>query len=155
MPRTREPCSDTALCIARLGDVSPSACSPPLISHECDELCSKGLLLGEGIGPKAQILSYSGLKEQESSGLGSTAGVLCDITAAEFAPRPRGNTLQAGTLHMWEAPALALFPNRSQPHPALENGDGQLAKAAVLSHRASARLRCVPAPLGLGRAPGA
>lgn len=46
------------------------------------------------------------------------------FTAAEFAPRPGGNTLQAGTLHALEAMALALLPNARQPHPALENRDG-------------------------------
>lgn len=84
----------------------------------------RGLPLTEGIGPKAQIHIYFSLNGQERSGPGVTAGVLCSITVAEFAPHPRGNTLQAGTLHMWEAAALALLPNMFQPHPALENGDG-------------------------------
>lgn len=42
--------------------------------------------------------------------------------------------LQAGTLHTWEATALLLLPNTSQPHTALENGDGQLTNAAFNSH---------------------
>lgn len=80
--------------------------------------------LDAGITPKAQIHIYFSLKEQERSGPGVTAGVLCGITAAEFAPRPRGNTLQARTPHTWEAMALALLLNTSQMHPALENRDG-------------------------------